>query len=116
MEANQIFYHVAVGPYAIGYIRFHEGFPKGVKVLALSKGDDDPPVPYTMDTLQSRSYPLWGDQSFWIELKPGERPDPKIREFIRFVLSRQGQELVEQDGKYLPLTAEIARQELAKLK
>ena len=41
--------------------------------------------------------------------------DPKVREFIRFVLSREGQELVQRDGKYLPLTAEAVRVELKKL-
>lgn len=116
LEANQIFDQVAADPYAIGYIRFHQGFPKGVKLLAVSRDDNSPPVDYSIDTLQNRSYPLWGDQSFWIDVKPGDRADPKVREFIRFVLSRQGQELVEKDGKYLPLTAEAARQELAKLK
>jgi phosphate transport system substrate-binding protein len=41
--------------------------------------------------------------------------EPKAREFIRFVLSREGQELVQKDGKYLPLTADAAREELGKL-
>jgi phosphate transport system substrate-binding protein len=41
--------------------------------------------------------------------------DPKVAEFIRFILSREGQELIEKDGKYLPLTAETARQGLDKL-
>ena len=41
--------------------------------------------------------------------------DAKTREFIRFVLSREAQELVQRDGKYLPLTAEAAREELRKL-
>jgi len=31
------------------------------------------------------------------------------------VLSREAQELVQRDGKYLPLTAEAARDELKKL-
>jgi phosphate transport system substrate-binding protein len=116
LEANQIVDHVKNDPYAIGYVRFHQGFPKGVKVLAVSSGDDGPYVKYDIDTLQNRSYPLWGDQSFWFAVKPGEKADPKVREFIRFVLSREGQELVQRDGKYLPLTSQIAQQELAKLK
>jgi phosphate transport system substrate-binding protein len=65
--------------------------------------------------VQDRSYPLWGDQSLWISAKPGTRIDPKTREFIRFVLSREAQDLVQRDGKYLPLTAEAARAELKKL-
>ena len=48
--------------------------------------------------------------------KKGERLPSKVREFIRFVLSREGQELVQKDGKYLPLTAEVVREELKKLK
>ncbi len=38
-----------------------------------------------------------------------------VREFLRYVLSQEGQLEVERDGKYLPLTAEDARDQLAKL-
>jgi len=116
LEADQIYDHVRKDPYAIGYARFHEGFPKDIKILAVAKDDNGPYIEYNIDTLQNRSYPLWGDQSFWVSVKPGTKMDPKVREFIRFVLSREGQELVQKDGKYLPLTAEIAREELKKLK
>jgi phosphate transport system substrate-binding protein len=103
-------------PYAIGYARYHQGFPKDIKVLSVAKNDGGPYVEYNIDTLQNRSYPLWGDQSLWVSVKPGAKMDPKVREFIRFVLSREGQELVQKDGKYLPLTAEIAGEELKRLK
>ena len=116
LEADQIFDNIRKDPAAIGYARYHDGFPKDIKTLAVAKDDSSPAVPYTIDTLQNRSYPLWGDQSFWVSVKPGEKMDPKVREFIRFVLSREGQELVQKDGKYLPLTAEVAREELKKLK
>jgi phosphate transport system substrate-binding protein len=115
LEADQILDHVKNDPGAIGYVRFHQNFPKGVKVLAVAKTSAGPYVEYTIDTVQNRSYPLWGDQSLWVSVKPGERMDPKVREFIRFVLSREGQEIVQRDGKYLPLTAEAARQQLEKL-
>jgi phosphate transport system substrate-binding protein len=39
-----------------------------------------------------------------------------VREFARFVLSKQGQALLMKDGKYLPLTAEEVQTELARLK
>jgi len=115
LEGDQVVDHVRNDPAAIGYVRYHEGFPKDVKVIALAKTSASPYVDYTIDTLQDRSYPLWGDQSFWVSLKPGTKMDPKVREFIRFVLSREGQELVQRDGKYLPLTAEAVRAELKKL-
>jgi phosphate transport system substrate-binding protein len=116
LEADQIFDNIRKDPAAIGYARYHDGFPSDIKILAVAKDDNSPAVPYTIDTLQNRSYPLWGDQSFWVSVKPGEKMDPKVREFIRFVLSREGQELVQKDGKYLPLTAEVVREELKKLK
>ena len=116
LEADQIFDAVRKDPGAIGYARYHDGFPKDIKILAVAREDASPAVEYTIDTLQNRSYPLWGDQSFWVSVKSGDKMEPKVREFIRFVLSREGQELVQRDGKYLPLTAEAAREGLAKLK
>jgi len=116
LEADQIYDHVRKDPYAIGYARYHEGFPKDIKILAVAKDDNGPYVEYNIDTLQNRTYPLWGDQSFWVSVKPGTKMDPKVREFIRFVLSREGQELVQKDGKYLPLTAEVVREDLEKLR
>jgi phosphate transport system substrate-binding protein len=115
LEADQIFDQVRRDPGAIGYARYHDGFPKDIKILAVARDERGPYVEYSIDTLQDRSYPLWGDQSFWVSLKPGQKMDPKVREFVRFVLSQEGQELVQKDGKYLPLTAEAAREELRKL-
>jgi phosphate transport system substrate-binding protein len=86
-----------------------------VKILDLGATDAGPFVHYSMETLQDHSYPLWGGQSFWINLSPGKPIDPKIREFIRFVLSKQGQELLEKDGKYLPLDAMTVQEGLKKV-
>ena len=116
LEADQIFDHVRKDPGAIAYARFHQGFPKDIKILAVAKTDGGPYVEYTIDNLQNRSYPLWGDQSFWVSVKAGTKMEPKAREFIRFVLSQEGQELVQRDGKYLPLSPEVVREELKKLK
>jgi phosphate transport system substrate-binding protein len=116
LEADQIFDAVRADPGAIGYARYHDGFPGDIKILALARDENGPYVEYNIDTLQDRSYPLWGDQSFWVSAKKGQRLEPKVREFIRFVLSREGQELVQKDGKYLPLTAEAVNEELRKLK
>ena len=115
LEADQIVDHVRADPNGIAYVRFHPKFPTDVKILDLGVTDAGPFVHYSMDSLQNHSYPLWGGQSFWVDVKPGEKMDPKIREFIRFVLSRQGQELLERDGKYLPLNAAAAQEELKKL-
>ena len=115
LESDQIVDHVANDPGGIGYIRFHQDLPKTVKVLAIARSPGGPYIPLTMDSERDRSYPLWGEQSFWVEAKPGRPLDPKVYEFIRFVLSRQGQELVQRDGKYLPLTAKTATEQMSRL-
>ena len=51
---------------------------------------------------------------------PGGEPadpkaDPKVREFLRYILSRQGQADVAGEGDYLPLTAVVVREQLTKL-
>jgi phosphate transport system substrate-binding protein len=115
LEADQIVDHVRDDPDGIGYVRYHPKFPTDVKILDLGATEAGPFVHYSIENLQNHTYPLWGGQSFWIDLKPGEKVDPKIREFIRFVLSRQGQELLERDGKYLPLDAATVQEGLKKL-
>jgi phosphate transport system substrate-binding protein len=41
--------------------------------------------------------------------------DPKVREFIRFVLSREGQEIIQKAGVYSPIPAAYIREQLKKL-
>jgi phosphate transport system substrate-binding protein len=46
---------------------------------------------------------------------PGKPVDPKIAEFLRFILSRQGQESVAQQKVFLPLPAATVSEQLKKL-
>ncbi len=43
----------------------------------------------------------------YINHKPGSQLDPLRREFVRYILSQEGQRDVVNDG-YLPVTAKIA--------
>ncbi len=115
LEADQIVDHVSADPNGIGYVRFHEKFPENVKVLDVAENADGPYIHYSMDTIFDHSYPLWTGQSFWFDVPPGKKVDPKIREFLRFVLSKQGQELVEKDGKYIPLDAATVHEALKEI-
>jgi len=45
---------------------------------------------------------------------PGKPLDPLTREFVKLVLSREGQEVVVKDG-YYPIPATIAKEELGKI-
>jgi phosphate transport system substrate-binding protein len=51
----------------------------------------------------------------YLNRKPGTAVEPKLREFLRYILSREGQETVAGNGSYLPLTGAIAREQLRKL-
>jgi phosphate transport system substrate-binding protein len=87
----------------------------GMKELAVQGFGGGPYVKRMLETVRDHSYPLYNEIYFFLEREPGKPADPKVEEFIRFILSREGQEAIQEDGKYLPLTAEMARAQLAKL-
>ena len=89
--------------------------PVTIKLLAVGAKAGGPSVDLTMDNVQSRAYPLFLEMYFVMKREPGQPLDPKLREYLRYALSREGQEAVQRDGKWLPLTAPVAREELAKL-
>lgn len=85
------------------------------KILELGWTNKGPFIPYTIETLQNRSYPLFDRIYAYATNAPNEPLDPKVAEFLRFIVSKQGQELIEKDGKYLPLTPAVSRAQTAKL-
>jgi phosphate transport system substrate-binding protein len=87
----------------------------GVKAIALSKKDGDTAYEPTYENVLNGKYPLGRMLYIYVVKKPNE-PLPKlVEEFIRFVLSKEGQKIVVKDG-YLPLPAKIAEQQLEMLK
>jgi len=86
-----------------------------LKVLPVAETDGGPYVPYTLETLHDRSYPLYDRIYAYTDRVPGKPMDPRVLEFLRFVLSQEGQAAVMRDGKYLPLTPEVAKAQLKKL-
>jgi len=87
----------------------------GLKPLALAAEDGGPYVTPSRASFQSRAYPLVRSIYIYLNRKPGTSVEPKLREFLRFVLSREGQELVAADGGFLPLPETVVRAERAKL-
>lgn len=87
----------------------------GVKAIALSRKDGDTAYEPTYENVLNGKYPLGRMLYIYVVKKPNE-PLPKlVEEFIRFVLSKEGQKIVVKDG-YLPLPAKIAEQQLEMLK
>lgn len=58
---------------------------------------------------------MYGEEYIYVDRKPGAPLEPKVREMLRFIPSRQGQGDVARHGKYLPLTAAVVHEQLAKL-
>ena len=61
------------------------------------------------------SYPLARFLYVYINKKPGKPLDSLILEFVKYILSKEGQEVVIKDG-YIPLPASVIAEELGKLK
>jgi phosphate transport system substrate-binding protein len=64
--------------------------------------------------VKSGKYPLNRFLYIYINKAPGKALDPLVKEYVKLILSKEGQEVVIKDG-YLPLPAEIVKQELQKV-
>ncbi|TMA18944.1 MAG: hypothetical protein E6J84_05085, partial [Deltaproteobacteria bacterium] len=91
----------------------------GVKALPLAETAAGPYVKLARETVADRSYPLSRPvyAVFNIDNEKSELAgvDPKLRELLRYVLSKQGQADVARAGGYLPLTAAAAAEQVKKL-
>src|SRR5260370_42205103 len=87
----------------------------GIKTIALAPREGGPYVAPSRESFQDRSYPLVRSIYIYLNRSPGKPIDPKLREFLRYALSREGQEIVAKNGSYLPLPASVVREQLKKL-
>jgi phosphate transport system substrate-binding protein len=80
----------------------------GVKVVAVAEDERGPYSSGSFADVAGWRYPL--ARVFYINVNraPGKPLDPRLSEFIRFILSRDGQQLVLDDGLFIPLSAELA--------
>jgi phosphate transport system substrate-binding protein len=100
-------------PCAIGFGGFRN-LTAGLKALPVAD-EDGRYVEGTRETVASREYPLSRSVYAVVNRAPDAAWDPRIREFMSFVLSREGQQVVAADGGYLPLVASAVEAERAKL-
>jgi len=100
--------------YGIGYSGI--GYKtSGVKTVALAAKAGEPHYPADPEAVFSGKYPLARYLYVYVNKAPNRSLDPLTREFLRFVLSQEGQQVVVKDG-YLPLPRKIVDEErMAKL-
>ncbi len=86
----------------------------GVKAVPLVEADNSTVSDGNYEDVKSGKYPLARFLYIYVNKGPGKPLDPVVKEFCKLVFSKEGQEVVVKDG-YLPLPANIVKEELAKL-
>jgi phosphate transport system substrate-binding protein len=86
----------------------------GVRLVPLSEKAGGPLSEGSYEDVISKKYPLARFLYLYVNKAPGKPLDPLVKEFLKLVFSREGQEVVVKDG-YLPLTAAVVTEELRKL-
>jgi phosphate transport system substrate-binding protein len=86
-----------------------------VKVIPIAARAGQPFVMPNAASFHDNSYPLNNAVYLYVNRKPGEPLSPRVREFLRYVLSREGQQKVANDKTWIPLSAESVAIELQKL-
>lgn len=97
----------AIGYSGIGYIT------AGVRAVPLS-ANSGPAINASMENAYTGKYPLARYLFLYVNKSPSVTLDPLRKEFLRYVLSEQGQEAVKKEG-YIPLTSKTVGEELHKL-
>jgi phosphate transport system substrate-binding protein len=104
---------VATDRFAIGYSGI--GYAtSSVRAVSLSEKSGGQPMAANAENAYSGEYPLSRFLYVYINRAPGRALDPLVREFIRMICSKEGQEVVVKDG-YFPIPASVAVKELKKV-
>jgi phosphate transport system substrate-binding protein len=82
-----------------------------VRALALAKDSTAAAVEPTFDNALSGTYPLGRALYIYVNKKPNQPLPPHVKEFLKFVLSKEGQEIVVKDG-FGPLPAKMIEKQL----
>jgi phosphate transport system substrate-binding protein len=100
--------------YAIGYSGV--GYTtSGVKTVKLAEKEGGEFFGESYENVLSRKYPLSRYLNVYVNRAPNKPLDPSVREFLTFVLSKEGQEIVVKDG-FFPLPAKIASEDFGKIR
>ena len=104
MEKDQY----GIGYSGIGYAT------SGVRAVPLSPAAGQPAVAASSENAANGSYPLARFLHIYVNKAPNRSLDRLTAEFLRFILSSQGQRVIIKAG-FDPLDAQTAAEQLAKL-
>lgn len=99
--------------FAIGYSG--SGYrTSGVRAVPLANTEAGPFFEGTYEQVTSGKYPISRFLYLYVNQTPGKPMAPLTLEFVKLILSKEGQEVVIKDG-YMPLTAALVLEERKKL-
>ncbi len=98
---------------AIGYSGF--GYvTSGVRSVPIAEVEGDEPIAALSETASDGSYPFARYLYIYVNKRPDTPLPPLEREFLKLVLSKTGQEVVDKDG-YVPLSTRVIERELKRI-
>lgn len=113
-HGQQILDALATDRYGIAISNIRYANPD-VRTVALSWQAAGPAVQADKATLIAQQFPLVRIIPAFIDHAPGKPVEPAVREFLRFMLSREGQQALVEETGYLPMDAAIIARQLAEL-
>lgn len=124
VSADTVLSQIEKNKYAIGIAAMmHVKSHPNLKVLAIAPKEGEPYVALTPENVKNRSYPFCRDAYLYINRVPGQPVDVKTKEFVRFILSKEGQEIIAAGeyegkstaGKFYPLPPIYLSEQLKKI-
>lgn len=111
---------VAHDPYGIGLVGFFDAnaIPE-VKLVPLAVAEGQPFAAPSYENVKAGRYPFASYLRMYVNRRPGTPLDPFLKEYLRMVLSREGEAIIEaekgNDQGFVPLEPAAVAAELAKL-
>lgn len=97
-----------IGYSGIGYLT------SNVRAVPLAEKPGSAFIESTQQNAENGSYPLWRHLYLYVNKAPGKPLDPLVKEFVKFIYSKEGQMVVIKDG-FFPLSQAVIQKELSKL-
>jgi phosphate transport system substrate-binding protein len=97
-----------IGYSGIGYLT------SGIRALPLAEKEGRAFAPPTQENAMNGSYPLWRHLLVYVNKAPNKPLDPLVKEFIKFIYSKEGQAIVIKDG-FFPLPQSVIEKESSKI-
>ena len=113
-SAQEMIKRLSEDRYGIGFTGVSYLTPN-VRIVPLAETEAGPYSSGSLADVLKGAYPLTRFMYVYLKKEPGKPLNPAIEEFLKFILSKEGQETAIKGGELLPLRAETVKEERAKL-